>query len=57
MKAPQAGSAACWSSVPRPTAHVVAQLLAEEERERQQQLLGQMPGFVAVLRGPHHIYE
>jgi hypothetical protein len=27
------------------------------ERDRQQQLFGQMPGFVGALSGPDHVFE
>jgi PAS domain S-box-containing protein len=39
------------------TRQVLAERQASSERERQQALLQQMPGFVAVLRGPSHIFE
>jgi PAS domain S-box-containing protein len=39
------------------TAVVMAELRAREERERQQNLLQQMPGFVAVLSGPKHVFH
>ncbi len=39
------------------TERVLADRRNAAERERQRQLLRQMPGFVAVLAGPQHIYE
>jgi signal transduction histidine kinase len=39
------------------TAHVLSKQQIAAESERQRLLLKQMPGFVAVLSGPHHIYE
>jgi PAS domain S-box-containing protein len=39
------------------TERVLADRRIAAERERQQQLLGQMPGFVGVLSGSQHIYE
>jgi PAS domain S-box-containing protein len=39
------------------TARVLADLRNAAERERQQQLFSQMPGFVGVLTGPDHVYE
>ena len=39
------------------TQTVLSIQLREAERDRQLQLLKQMPGFVSVLSGPEHIYE
>lgn len=39
------------------TRQVLAERQAASERLRQQALLQQMPGFVAVLRGPSHVFE
>ena len=39
------------------TRQVLAERQAASERQRQQALLQQMPGFVAVLREPTHIFE
>ncbi len=39
------------------TAQVLAQRRLSEQREHQRQLLQQMPGFVALLHGPDHVYE
>jgi PAS domain-containing protein len=39
------------------TDRVLADRRAAAEQERQRQMLGQMPGFVCVVRGPEHIYE
>jgi PAS domain S-box-containing protein len=39
------------------TQAVLANQRSEAERQRQLQLLTQMPGFVGVLSGPEHIYE
>jgi PAS domain S-box-containing protein len=39
------------------TAQVQAARRSAEERTRQQRLLQQMPGFVAVLSGPTHVYQ
>jgi PAS domain S-box-containing protein len=39
------------------TKSVLAQRRITAEHEKQLQLLKQMPGFVAVLRGPEHVYE
>ncbi|WP_187276080.1 PAS domain-containing protein [Methylobacterium sp. WL116] len=39
------------------TRQVLAERQAASERQRQQALLQQMPGFVAVLREPSHIFE
>ncbi|MCJ2050023.1 PAS domain-containing protein [Methylobacterium sp. J-070] len=39
------------------TRQVLAERQAASERRRQQALLQQMPGFVAVLRDPSHIFE
>lgn len=39
------------------TKQVLAERSANKERERQQQLFEQMPGFVALLSGPEHVYE
>jgi PAS domain S-box-containing protein len=39
------------------TRQVLAERQAASERLRQQALLQQMPGFVAVLRGPGHVFE
>ena len=38
------------------TANVVSLRATAHERERQQQLLNQMPGFAGVLSGPDHVY-
>jgi PAS domain S-box-containing protein len=39
------------------TEQVFAQRRLEAERQRQRRLLQQMPGFVAVLSGPTHVYQ
>ncbi|MDB5643871.1 MAG: hybrid sensor histidine kinase/response regulator [Hyphomicrobiales bacterium] len=39
------------------TEQVVAERIRSEAAERQRMLLQQMPGFVAVLSGPDHVYE
>lgn len=39
------------------TSQVAAEKHARKERERQQRLLDQMPGFVAVLEGPTHVFS
>jgi PAS domain S-box-containing protein len=39
------------------TARVKAIRRLAVERERQQRLLQQMPGFAAVMRGPEHVFE
>ncbi len=39
------------------TSQVLSQRRLSEQRERQRQLLQQMPGFVALLHGPDHVYE
>ena len=39
------------------TAAVLGRREAVRERDRQRQLLTQMPGFVAVLSGPAHVYD
>ncbi len=39
------------------TSQVHAERQAASERQRQQALLQQMPGFVAVLREPSHVFE
>ena len=39
------------------SAEVLGRREAVRERERQRQLLTQMPGFVAVLSGPAHVFE
>jgi len=39
------------------TARVLAERHANFEREHQRRLFAQMPGFVAVLKGPQHNYE
>ena len=39
------------------TLQVMAERRASAERARQRQLLQQMPGFVALLAGPDHVYE
>ena len=39
------------------TRQVLAERQAASERQRQQSLLQQMPGFVAVLRDPEHVFE
>jgi PAS domain S-box-containing protein len=39
------------------TERVLADRRIAAERDRQRQLLAQMPGFVAVLAGPQHVYE
>jgi len=39
------------------TEQVFAQRRLEAERQRQRRLLQQMPGFVALLSGPDHIYQ
>ena len=39
------------------TGQVLAERQAASERQRQREMLQQMPGFVAVLRDPGHIFE
>jgi PAS domain S-box-containing protein len=39
------------------TARVAADRRAAAEQDRQRRLLGQMPGFAAVLNGPTHVFE
>jgi PAS domain S-box-containing protein len=39
------------------TQRILAERQAREERERQQAMLQQMPGFVAVLSGPDYVYD
>lgn len=39
------------------TRQVLTERKAASERQRQQALLQQMPGFVAVLQGPEHVFE
>ena len=39
------------------TSQVLSRRRLSEQRERQRQLLQQMPSFVALLRGPDHVYE
>ena len=39
------------------TERVLADRRAAAEQERQRQLFRKMPGFVAVLAGPEHVYE
>ena len=39
------------------TERVLADRRASAERDRQRDLLGQMPGFVSVLTGPDHVFE
>ena len=39
------------------TERVLAERRREAERERQRHLLQQMPGFVAVLSGPRHVFN
>ncbi|CAN5602409.1 PAS domain-containing protein [soil metagenome] len=39
------------------TERVLADRRADAERERQRQLLRQMPGFVGIVGGPEHVYE
>jgi len=39
------------------TAQVIAQNSLENERQRQQRMLNQMPGFAAMLAGPDHILQ
>jgi PAS domain S-box-containing protein len=39
------------------TERVLADRRAAHEQDRQRQLLSQMPGFVAVLAGPQHVFE
>jgi PAS domain S-box-containing protein len=51
------GIAGIWCITDEVTRHVLGQRAAALERARQQRLLQQMPGFVAILRGPEHIYE
>jgi PAS domain S-box-containing protein len=46
-----------FAVVTETTQRVLADRRIAAERERQQQLFGQMPGFVGVLRGPEHVYE
>jgi PAS domain S-box-containing protein len=38
------------------TERVKAERAAEAERERQRDMLQQMPGFAAILEGPQHVY-
>jgi PAS domain S-box-containing protein len=46
-----------FAVVTETTERVLADRRTAVERERQQQLFGQMPGFVGVLQGPDHVYE
>jgi PAS domain-containing protein len=39
------------------TKQVMTERASEQERKRQQHLFEQMPGFVAILSGPEHVYE
>jgi PAS domain S-box-containing protein len=39
------------------TERVKADRRADAERERQRQMLRQMPGFVGIVGGPEHVYE
>jgi signal transduction histidine kinase len=49
--------AGVWAVVVETTDRVLAERRAAQERERQNQLMQQMPGFAAVLQGPEHRYE
>jgi PAS domain S-box-containing protein len=46
-----------FAVVTETTERVLADRRIVNERKRQQQLFGQMPGFVGVLAGPNHVYE
>jgi PAS domain S-box-containing protein len=46
-----------FAVVTETTTRVLAHQRIAAERERQRQLLSQMPGFVGVLAGPEHVYE
>jgi PAS domain S-box-containing protein len=46
-----------FAVVTETTERVLADRRIAGERKRQQQLFGQMPGFVGVLAGPDHVYE
>ncbi|KQP49841.1 hypothetical protein ASF44_04525 [Pseudorhodoferax sp. Leaf274] len=48
---------AMLDTVMETTSKVLAERRSREEREHQQRLLQQMPGFVAVLRGPEHVFD
>ncbi|WP_246784856.1 PAS domain-containing protein [Bradyrhizobium sp. S69] len=50
-------SVGVFAVVTETTERVLADRRIAAERERQQQLFGQMPGFVGVLRGAEHVYE
>jgi PAS domain-containing protein len=39
------------------TARILADRRAAAEQDRQRRLLGQMPGFAAVMSGPEHVFE
>jgi PAS domain S-box-containing protein len=46
-----------FAVVTETTERVLADRRIAAERERQQHLLGQMPGFVGVMAGPQHVFE
>jgi PAS domain S-box-containing protein len=46
-----------FAVVTETTERFLADRRAASERERQQQLLSQMPGFVGVLSGPDHVFD
>jgi signal transduction histidine kinase/ActR/RegA family two-component response regulator len=46
-----------WCVTNEATAQVLGRAAAAAERRRQQRLVEQMPGFVAVLTGPDHVYD
>ena len=48
---------AMLDTVVETTSKVLAERHAREERAHQQRLLQQMPGFVAVLSGPEHVFD
>ena len=49
--------AGLFSACTETTFQVLAERRAASERRRQRNLLQQMPGFVAVLAGPDHVFE
>ncbi|KQP19510.1 ATP-binding protein [Pseudorhodoferax sp. Leaf265] len=48
---------AMLDTVVETTAKVLAERRSQAERTQQQRLLQQMPGFVAVLSGPDHVFD
>ena len=51
------GRAACSARAPETTGQVLAERRTVAERERLQELFEQAPGFMAMLRGPEHVFE